>query len=86
MRLLSDGRLGYAWAADPSPDEVRQTVARARENAALAAPDEFNLLPEAEPFEPMPEVFRAAQADIPTDRKVALALDVERRAVGWIPA
>jgi PmbA protein len=81
VRLLSGGRLGYAWAADPSPDEVRQTVARARENAALAAPDEFNLLPQAEPFEPMPEVFHAAQADIPTDRKVALALDVERRAV-----
>ncbi len=85
VRLLSGGRLGYAWAADPSPDEVRQAVARARENAALAAPDEFNLLPAAEPFEPMPEVFRAAQADIPTDHKVALALDVERRAVGSDP-
>jgi PmbA protein len=33
----------------------------------------------------MPEVFRAAQADIPTDRKVALALDVERRAVSSDP-
>ena len=85
VRLLSGGRLGYAWAADPSPDEVRQVVSRARENAALAAPDEFNLLPEAEPFEPMPEVFHAAQADIPTDRKVALALDVERRAVSSDP-
>ena len=81
VRLLAGGRLGYAYAADPSPDEVRQAVARARENAALAAPDEYNVLPEVEPFEPMPEVFRASQADIPTDRKVALALDVERRAV-----
>jgi PmbA protein len=85
VRLLSGGRLGYAYAADPSPDEVRQAVARARENAALAAPDEFNVLPAAEPIEPMPEVFRAAQADIPTDRKVALALDVERRAVSSDP-
>ncbi len=85
VRLLSGGRLGYAYAADPSPDEVRRAVVRARENAALAAPDEHNVLPEAEPIEPMPEVFRASQADIPTDRKVALALDVERRAVGTDP-
>ena len=85
VRLFSGGRLGYAYAADPSPDEVRQAVARARENAALATPDEFNVLAEAEPIEPMPEVFRAAQADIPTDRKVALALDVERRAVSSDP-
>ena len=85
VRLLSGGRLGYAYAADPSPDEVRRAVVRARENAALAAPDEHNVLPESEPIEPMPEVFRASQADIPTDRKVALALDVERRAVGTDP-
>ncbi|MBA3691252.1 MAG: hypothetical protein H0W82_07560, partial [Actinobacteria bacterium] len=85
VRLVSGGRLGYAYAADPSPDEVRQAVMRARENAALAAPDEFNVLPAVQAFEPMPEVFRASQADIPTDRKVALALDVERRAVGTDP-
>ena len=85
VRLLSGGRLGYAYAADPSPDEVRRAVVRARENAALAAPDQHNVLPEVEAFEPMPEVFRASQADIPTDRKVALALDVERRAVGTDP-
>jgi PmbA protein len=82
---MSGGRMGYAYAADPSPDEVRQAVARARENAALATPDEFNVLPAVEAFEPMPEVFRASQADIPTDRKVALALDVERRAVQTDP-
>jgi PmbA protein len=85
VRLLSGGRLGYAYAADPSPDEVRTAVSRARENAALAAPDEHNVLPAAEAFDPMPEVFRGSQADIPTDRKVALALDVERRAVGSDP-
>ena len=45
VRLISGGRLGYAWAADPSLDEVRDAVRRARENAALAEPDEFNVLP-----------------------------------------
>ena len=54
VRLISDGRLGYAWAADPSLDEVRDAVRRARENAALAEPDEFNVLPEAAPITPIP--------------------------------
>ena len=47
VRLIADGRLGYAYAADPTLDEVRDAVRRARENAALAEPDEFNVLPVA---------------------------------------
>ena len=49
VRLIAGGRLGYAYAADPTPDEVREAVRRARENAALAEPDEFNLLPSSAP-------------------------------------
>ena len=85
VRLISSGRLGYAWAADPSLDEVRQTVRRARENAALAEPDEFNVLPSAEPISPISELFHAASAEVPTDRKVELALELERLAVSSDP-
>ena len=42
VRVISGGRLGFAYAADPSLDEVRDTVARARENAALASEEPFN--------------------------------------------
>ncbi len=85
VRVVAGGRLGYAWAADPSPEEVLEAVARARENAALAAPDEHNVLPGPAPVAPMPELFRPAQAAMPTDRKVALALDLERATVGADP-
>ena len=85
VRLIAGGRLGYAYAADPTPDEVRDAVRRARENAALAEPDEFNLLPSPLPAEPIPALYREDQADIPTDRKVALALDLERRAISIDP-
>ena len=85
VRLISGGRLGYAWAADPSLDEVRDAVRRARENAALAEPDEFNVLPSAEPITPIPELFHAASAEVPTDRKVELALELERLAVSSDP-
>ena len=80
VRLVAGARLGYAYAADPSEDEVRAAVARARENAALAGEDPFHVLPEVAPIEPMPELFREEQAAMPTDAKVALALDLERLA------
>jgi len=85
VRLISGERLGYAWAADPSLDEVRDAVRRARENAALAEPDEFNVLPSAEPITPIPELFRAESAEVPADRKVELALELERLAISGDP-
>jgi len=85
VRLIAGGRLGYAYAADPSPDEVREAVRRARENAALAEPDEFNVLAAPAAAAPIAELYREDQANIPTDRKVALALDLERRAISIDP-
>jgi len=85
VRVIADGRSGYAWAADPAEDEVRDAVGRARENAALAEPDEFNGLPEAEPFTPMPELFREASAAIATDEKVRRALALEAFTVSRDP-
>lgn len=80
VRLISDGRLGFAHAADPSVDEVRAAVARARENAAVATPDPFNGLPQAQPVEPLDGLFSDALATMATDDKVPIALDMERRA------
>jgi PmbA protein len=85
VRLIAGGRLGYAYAADPTPDEVREAVRRARENAALAEPDEFNLLAAPAAAPPIAELYREDQANIPTDRKVDLALDLERRAISIDP-
>jgi PmbA protein len=85
VRLIADGRLGYAWAADPSRQDVLAAVASARENAALAAFDEHNVLPGPSPVAPMPELFRAEQAAMPTDRKVERALELERATVGTDP-
>ncbi|MDH5225373.1 MAG: hypothetical protein OEW46_11465, partial [Actinomycetota bacterium] len=85
VRLISGGRLGYAYAADPSVEEVHQAVARARENAALTEPDEFNVLPSASAITPIPDLFREASADVATGDKVQMALDLERRLVSSDP-
>jgi PmbA protein len=81
VRVIRDGRLGYAWAADPSFDEAKETVWRARDNAALAEPDEHNGLPDAETIAPMPEIFREDSANVSADDKVRMALDLERYTV-----
>ena len=85
VRLIAGGRLGYAYAADPSADEVRHAVASARENAGLATPDEHNALPVAASAAPISSLYREDQAAMTTDRKVTLALDLERLATGSDP-
>ena len=81
VRIVREGRLGYAWAADPDADEVREIVRLARENAALAGEDEHHVLPEPAPWEPIPELFHEASARIAPEAKTKLALDLEARAI-----
>lgn len=85
VRVISDGRLGFAHAADPSVDEVREAVSRARENAAVASPDPFNALPVAEPIEPLDGLFSEALAGMSTEQKVPIALGMERAATTMDP-
>jgi PmbA protein len=80
VRLLVDGRLGYSYAADPSPDEVRQAVSEARQNATLATEDDDQVLPPPATVEPLQWLFRPSQADMPTERKVDIAIELERIA------
>ena len=85
VRLIADGHLGYAYAADPTLEEIREAVRGARENATLGEPDGFNGLPSFTPATPISSLFSEEQANVPTDRKVSLALDVEQRAISTDP-
>jgi PmbA protein len=77
VRLITGGRMGYAWAADPTVAEVAATVARARENAALSTEDEHNVLPAPQRPERLPGLFHQDLVDTPTERKVELALGLD---------
>jgi PmbA protein len=85
VRLIADQRLGYAYAADPSVDEVLDAVVRARENAALAEPDEHQALPEPEAYDAIPEIYRADSAGVSADEKVRRALELEAYSVSRDP-
>jgi PmbA protein len=86
VRVVVDGRLGYAWAADPQLNEVTRLLESARQNAAFSTADEANGLPEAATAEPLSGLFREGQADVGPERKVSLALDLERIAVETDPS
>jgi PmbA protein len=85
VRVMVDGRLGYAYGADPSPDEVEAIVEAARDGARFAEPDPGNVLPRIGPMEPLAGLFDPDQAAVETDRKVAAALELERLAVSRHP-
>lgn len=85
VRVITGGRLGFAYAADPSDDEIVATVERARENATLGTEDENNVLADASEYEPIEGLFFDEQAAMPADDKVSLALQVERVAVSSDP-
>ena len=87
VRLIVDGRLGYAYAADPSRDEVLEAVKEARENARFGGADEFNHLPapSAGDIPPMPELFREAQLQVSTHDKIERTKELERTATSTDP-
>jgi PmbA protein len=85
VRVVADGRVGYAYAADPDEDAMLALVRSAGESSTFAEPDEANVLPIIQVSEPLLDVYREEQAGLPTERKVAMALELERLAVSVHP-
>jgi PmbA protein len=85
VRVIAGGRRGYAWAADPSPDEAAALLAAARGAASHATPDDAHALPEAARTVELPGLFREGLRAVEPERKVALALDLERATVSATP-
>ncbi|MCU1375116.1 MAG: peptidase family protein [Actinomycetia bacterium] len=82
IRVVVDGRQGFAYTGSLDADAISVAVAEARDNATFATPDEANGLAAPDgvtPAEvPGPD---AALGTITTDRRVELALAVERAAL-----
>jgi len=86
VRVLRDGRLGFAHCGSLDPDVLDDTLAEARDNGQFAEPDEWNGLAEPDGVEPVPlDRWSEAVLTMPTGRKVELALDLERRVTSRDP-
>ena len=84
VRIVVDGRQGFAWAGTLDPDVVTETLAEARDNAGFGSIDEYLGLPGPDDAvdpgtdrAPL-DLWREALLATPADDKVTLALDLER--------
>ncbi len=79
IRVIVDGRQGFAWAGTLDASVIDETLAEARDNVTFATRDEFIGLALPDGIEPPAlELFSSELGDLPTDRKVAMALELER--------
>lgn len=89
VRVVVDGRMGYAWVGSLAPDLVAGVLDEARDNARFAAPDEWNDLPTAADAAAVPvpalDLWADDLASVATVDKVALALALETTAAGLDP-
>jgi PmbA protein len=78
--FASGGRSGYAYGTDLGEEGVARVARAAYQSAAIADEDEFDGLPEECGAAELDGLRSAALADWSTERKVELALAVERAA------
>jgi PmbA protein len=81
VRVIVDHRLGFAWAGSLDESVLGETLEEARDNARFATADEHVRLAVPDGVEAVPvDLWDEGLAGVPTERKVALALDLEARA------
>jgi PmbA protein len=80
IRAFEDGRAGYAYGTDLSDDGVAALGRTARGAVAVADPDEHGGLPDELGTTPVDGLAAEEMARWPTERKVELALEIERVA------
>jgi PmbA protein len=78
VRVVRDGRQGFAYCGTFEPGAVREALVEARDNAAFAEHDEWAGLAVPDGVEPPSvDLWRPDLLDVPTERKVALAVELE---------
>jgi len=81
IRVVRDHRVGFAYAGTLDDDVLAETLAEARDNAGFGTADEYVGLAEPDGVAVADlDLFRASLVDVPTSRKVDLALALERAA------
>ncbi len=86
VRVVRDGRQGYAYAGALDESLLSETLAEARDNATFAQPDEFNGVAVDDGVAPADvDLFRGDLATLPTDDKVAMAIELERATLAADP-
>ncbi len=79
IRVVRDGRVGFAYAGTLEPDAVAEVLAEARDNVAFGTPDEWAGLAEPDGVAVVEQdLWREELLAMPTADKIALAKELER--------
>lgn len=82
VRVIRDGRTGFAYAGTLDHAAVSDVIAEARDNVAFGTADEWAGLAEPDGVAVVDqELWNEALVEFPTDRKIDLAMDLERAAL-----
>ncbi|HTN80612.1 MAG TPA: TldD/PmbA family protein [Acidimicrobiales bacterium] len=86
VRVIVDKRVGFAHAGTLDEGAIAEALSEARDNAEFGEVDEWNALAVPDGVVP-PELdlYRPELASFPTDRKVELALELERATLAGDP-
>ncbi len=80
----SGARLGYAYTSDFSANSIRRTIEAAVTLAEVADGDVYRSLPEPQPApDEELDIYDQALVDLPIERKVEMAKQLERVALGY---
>lgn len=83
IRVIRDGRVGFAGSGSHDSDVLAETLAEARDNCRFAEPDEHNGLAEPDGVEIVHhDLWQDAVIAIDTSRRIAIALELERLVLG----
>jgi PmbA protein len=86
IRVVRDGRLGFAHCGTLDAAVLADTLEEARDNCTFGEPDDANGLAEPDGVAVVErDAWADAVVDLPVDRKVELALDLERRTLAVDP-
>jgi len=79
IRVVKDGRQGFAHAGTFTLEDLIETLSEARDNLEFATPDEFCEIAEPDGVEPVAlNVYNDELAKVATEEKVSMALELER--------
>jgi PmbA protein len=80
IRVIVDGRQGFAYAGSLDVEVLQETLQEARDNASFAERDEFVALvePDGVPFADI-DLFDPSLLEVPTEKKIDLAFELERK-------
>jgi len=79
IRVIGDGRTGFAYAGSLDESAVAEVLAEARENVQFGSPDEYAGLAEPDGVEPTEQsLWNDDLAEYATETKIELAKELER--------